>query len=296
MFKIIGDDGNEYGPVESETIRRWIAERRAVGRTRLQAEGSTDWKPLSEFPEFAEALAAAPPPPIAPAMPAPAGSPVLSIPSSPTPPTCGLAVASLVCGILGVCSMGITALVGLVLGILAINKISRSGGRLGGNGLAIAGISVSGAMLLLLPIQAAMLLPALSRAKSKAQTINCANNLKQLNIGLRMYATDHDEKLPAGNKWCDAISQEIGAARVFRCPADPSDRRCSYAFNARLSGVDLTKVNSQTVMLFESNAGWNACGGPDFVTIRHRPVLVVALVDGSVQQYHGDPRQLRWDP
>jgi hypothetical protein len=66
MFRIIGADGREYGPVSAETIRDWIAQGRANADTKVQAEGSTDWKPLSALPEFAEALgrhAATPPPP-----------------------------------------------------------------------------------------------------------------------------------------------------------------------------------------------------------------------------------------
>ncbi len=63
MYKIIGADGREYGPVSAEEVRRWIAERRADAHTRAQAVGSPEWKPLSEFPEFADALR---PPPGAP--------------------------------------------------------------------------------------------------------------------------------------------------------------------------------------------------------------------------------------
>jgi hypothetical protein len=58
MFKIIGADGKEYGPVSAEVVREWIAAHRANAQTRAQAEGSSDWKPLGEFPEFAAALAA----------------------------------------------------------------------------------------------------------------------------------------------------------------------------------------------------------------------------------------------
>lgn len=63
MYKIIGADQKEYGPVTADQIRHWIAEGRANAQTRAQAEGSADWKPLSEWPEFSEALAAKPPPP-----------------------------------------------------------------------------------------------------------------------------------------------------------------------------------------------------------------------------------------
>ena len=56
MYKIIGNDGQEYGPVTADQIRAWIAAGRANAQSKAQLEGSTDWKPLSDFPEFAEAL------------------------------------------------------------------------------------------------------------------------------------------------------------------------------------------------------------------------------------------------
>ena len=68
MYKIIGGDQKEYGPVSAEQLRQWIAEGRAGAQTKAQAEGSADWQPLSAFPELAEALtaqAAAKPPPVA---------------------------------------------------------------------------------------------------------------------------------------------------------------------------------------------------------------------------------------
>jgi hypothetical protein len=56
MYKIIGADGKEYGPIPLETVRQWILERRANGHTRVQAEGTPDWRPLSDFPELAALL------------------------------------------------------------------------------------------------------------------------------------------------------------------------------------------------------------------------------------------------
>lgn len=63
MYKIIGADGQAYGPANAEQIKRWIAEGRARSETLAQAEGTTEWKPLSAFPELL-ANPATPPPPL----------------------------------------------------------------------------------------------------------------------------------------------------------------------------------------------------------------------------------------
>ena len=66
MYKIIGADQKEYGPISADQVRKWINEGRANSLTMAQAEGSPDWKPLSSFPEFADALAGRTPPPATP--------------------------------------------------------------------------------------------------------------------------------------------------------------------------------------------------------------------------------------
>src|SRR5580692_5408367 len=62
MYKIIGANQVEYGPITTDQLRAWIAEGRVNAQTPVQAQGDTTWKPLSMFPEFAAALPAAPPP------------------------------------------------------------------------------------------------------------------------------------------------------------------------------------------------------------------------------------------
>lgn len=58
MYKIIGGDQHEYGPATAEEVRQWIAEGRLSGQSLIQVEGSAEWKPLSAYPEFAQALGA----------------------------------------------------------------------------------------------------------------------------------------------------------------------------------------------------------------------------------------------
>ncbi len=61
MYKIIGGDQNEYGPVSADEIRQWIAEGRANANTLVQLVGDPNWRPLASFPEFAAAVGAVPP-------------------------------------------------------------------------------------------------------------------------------------------------------------------------------------------------------------------------------------------
>ena len=51
-------------------------------------------------------------------------------------------------------------------------------------------------VIAIIAILAAMLLPALSRAKAKAQAIRCLSNLKQIGLGLRMFADDDNGLYP----------------------------------------------------------------------------------------------------
>ena len=61
MFKIIGADGKEYGPVTAEQLKQWLAEGRVNPQTKVLPEGATEWRTLAEIPEFAAALPIRPP-------------------------------------------------------------------------------------------------------------------------------------------------------------------------------------------------------------------------------------------
>ncbi|MCL5096677.1 MAG: GYF domain-containing protein [Candidatus Omnitrophica bacterium] len=56
MYKIIGADKKEYGPISAEQIRQWIRDGRANAQTSGMEEGENEWKPLGNFPEFAAEL------------------------------------------------------------------------------------------------------------------------------------------------------------------------------------------------------------------------------------------------
>ena len=135
MYKIVGVDGQQYGPVSAEEIRRWIADKRVNAQSLVQTEGSPEWKPLGSFSEFASELKVVPPP-IAPPPSAVASRASNKIPAG----ICGILLGSLgihkfilgytgaglimllvtilTCGIAGV----VTHLIGLIEGIIYLCK------------------------------------------------------------------------------------------------------------------------------------------------------------------------------
>jgi len=293
MYTILGGDGKQYGPITAETLRQWINEGRANRNTQVRPDGAEQWQALASVPEFAPYFAT-PPPGLNTAV---GGSPI------GPPPNSGMAVTSLVLGISGFCCPVITAIPGLILGFMAMNKIKASEGRLGGRGLALAGTIVSGIALMMsivtIAIYAALLLPALAQAKGKAQTINCVNNMKQLGLAVRLYAMDNKDTFPAATNWCDAIQPQVGTPKVFQCPGDRTMLRSGYAYNIALSGLREADIAPDTVMFFECDSGWNASGGKELMigTPRHYKTYVVGLADGSVQQIQeARLSQLRWNP
>jgi uncharacterized membrane protein len=52
MYKIIGADQKEYGPVDGDHLRQWIRQNRANAQTLVKPEESNEWKPLGSIAEF----------------------------------------------------------------------------------------------------------------------------------------------------------------------------------------------------------------------------------------------------
>ncbi|HWY75491.1 MAG TPA: DUF4190 domain-containing protein [Verrucomicrobiae bacterium] len=158
MYKIVGADQKEYGPVTAGELRQWIADGRADAQTLTQAEGSTEWKALGTMPEFAGAFAVPPAPP--------SFAPVTPI--SQRERTNGMAVAGLVLAIFGLflCCGPLFSTLGLIFSCLSLNQINQDASQRG-RSLAIAGIilSICGYLLFIGLISTRVLRPGFRRRR-----------------------------------------------------------------------------------------------------------------------------------
>jgi predicted Zn finger-like uncharacterized protein/prepilin-type processing-associated H-X9-DG protein len=180
------------------------------------------------------------------------------------PPTAGngLAVTSLIFGLVGMCVPVIGGLVAIITGIIALTKTRDP--RVGGKGMAIAGISLGGIGLFAGPVLISILLPALNHAREQANRIKCASNMRLLGQNMMMYANNNNGHFPDKLEDVLQIDPSIPPT-TFVCPSDDKSppsaasvqaeaheistgQHCSFIY----VGKDLTtSASADTVLLYE---------------------------------------------
>ncbi len=131
-----GSSAGQSGPVEEHELRALIAAGSVASETLVWREGMKDWTPMSSVPELN----------VAPIQPyggtgTAYASPGYYVP--PVAPNSGLAIASMVCGIVGYMTcyfVILLAIPAVICGHLALSQIRNSPVPMAGRGMAIAGL------------------------------------------------------------------------------------------------------------------------------------------------------------
>jgi len=146
-------------------------------------------------------------------------------------------------------------------------------------------------VIAIIGILAAILLPALARARETARRASCLNNLAQLGIVLRLYASEHDLQLPwsggdgNANALLELRGDYVADGNIFFCPSD-----------SNASGVDTDPAVVWTAQLDPGSGGRNVGLPP---SVRESYDYVGAYTNGPLSYPHPSrpiPRlPLMWD-
>jgi prepilin-type N-terminal cleavage/methylation domain-containing protein len=174
-------------------------------------------------------------------------------------------------------------------------------------------------VIAIIAILASLLLPALAKAKARAQRINCTSNLKQVGLAFRMWANDNGDKFPfqAGYRGdiqniYRCMSNELNSPKVLACPSDSKTRATTFYDNgfaqgpnlSYFAGQDAEETKPQTILSGDRNVTWNGGSGEsttvynfdteakadsaDWSRSIHNAAGNIGLGDGSSQQVTKD--------
>jgi prepilin-type N-terminal cleavage/methylation domain-containing protein/prepilin-type processing-associated H-X9-DG protein len=163
-------------------------------------------------------------------------------------------------------------------------------------------------VIAIIAILAAMLLPALARAKFRAKVINCTSNFKQWGVMAAMYATDFKDELPGasffptgagGNPWdvgtgfTPAVASYGLTVPMWFCPVRTEETSAQYAAAKIILGHDLSNID-------DLNRYLASYFGGGFVIMNHNLWVsrksTMAYVVGSLPDPNVPPTVANTDP
>jgi prepilin-type N-terminal cleavage/methylation domain-containing protein len=169
-------------------------------------------------------------------------------------------------------------------------------------------------VIAIIGVLASLMLPALSRAKTKSRNIVCMSQLRQLGVATRVYTDEHENILPTAEilpsmplnpakplpRICDVLGPYTGkanpstnmSATVFRCPADNVGRFAtegsSYEWDTELNGHKMDETTTgdlKFVIVWVDPNGSGQTNGT--VQLKFPPVTTPLLLD--YEDFHPRP-------
>ena len=203
----ISRNGQQFGPYSLDDVRAQLASGTLLPTDLAWKEGAPDWQPLSSMTEFAGIV-----PPVQTAK-----------------TTSGLAIASLVLGILSLvlCWIGgVAAIPAVICGHLSLSKIKKSAGTLSGQGMAIAGLVMGYISIVIMVIAVPLIFTGQKGAMIAVQKVQAKNDMGAIVNAVQFYYTEYG-CYPAVNGSTNAdVTYGLTEAKgneqiinVLRCPS-----------------------------------------------------------------------------
>ena len=270
--------GQKFGPFSPQEIQTRLSSGELHPDDLAWTEGRTEWTPLSSFPGISPAPATQPSPLRAPATP----PPLQRISGSHAASTSGLAIGSLVCGILSFTFLPILASIPAVIcGHMALSEIKRSSGAIGGKGVAMAGTILGYITLAILPIiaviaiLAGMALPVFSQVQLRAKQTQSLSHAKQIAMGCKIYALDHNGAFPATLE--ELFPEFLQDRSVFICPLSGPSEPMGYLY---FGGKETDPADKPLIVSKSADR-------------RGKRIVVHIDMSGAIENYTPAPAELR---
>jgi prepilin-type N-terminal cleavage/methylation domain-containing protein/prepilin-type processing-associated H-X9-DG protein len=165
-------------------------------------------------------------------------------------------------------------------------------------------------VIAIIALLAAILFPVFARARENARKSSCANNLKQIGLGLQQYTQDYDGRMtnawyntgvgyPGNWRWMDAIYPYVKSEQLYSCPS-ASGNNSRYVYRNPATSLALTGgpygSYGFNVAYWGNNSGDNAINpnGQSVVDIQ-RPAQCIAVADTHVTATATNNWEISWE-